>query len=213
MFNNKNCKKCNKTIKKDFDFCPYCGKALDDKNNWGMLGKSDLSENIKQENPLGGGFLNNMIGNAMRMLEKEMKKSMKDTKQMQPKTNLQLYINGKKINIGQQNNIQEKKKGQEQEKRIISKYFSKENIKRFSNMSKEELITHVRRLSDKIIYEIEMKDVNSINNVSIVQLESSIEIKAIGKEKSYYKIIQINLPIIDYYFSDDKLILELESKN
>ena len=46
MFKKKNCKKCKRDIKKAYDFCPYCGKASDEKNNWGMLGKNDFSERI-----------------------------------------------------------------------------------------------------------------------------------------------------------------------
>jgi len=214
MFKKKNCKKCNKTIKKSYDFCPYCGKPLDENNSWGMLGRNDFSEKIEQPQPLfGGGLLNNLIGNAMKIMEKEMQKGMKNIKPSQPKAKLQLFINGKKVNVGPPNQMQPPRKEKVERKRIPAKTFSKENSKKFSNLTKEEPVTHVRRLSDRIVYEIEMKDVKSISDISIVQLENSIEIKAIGKEKSYYKLIQISLPIVDYYFSEDKLILELDSKN
>ena len=180
-------------------------------NNWGILGKNDFAEKIEQPSPFGGGLLNNLLGSAMKMVEQEMQKNMKNMGQTKPKTNLQLYINGKKINIGpttQQKKVPTKK----ETKKIIHKSFSKDNAKKFSNLPKEEPKTNVKRLSDRIIYEIEMKDVKSINDISIIQLENSIEIKAIGKGNSYYKTIPINLPIIDYYFEENKLILELEPR-
>ena len=63
MFKPKKCPSCTKSIKDSFDFCPYCGKSLDNKNTWGMLGKNDAE--IKQEQGpnsllggMGGGMLN-----------------------------------------------------------------------------------------------------------------------------------------------------------
>ena len=99
MTKEKNCKKCRKSIKKSFDFCPYCGKATYDEKDWGMLGKDDFSEKVQQPAPFSGGFLNNIIGSAMKMMEQEMQKNMRDMKTVRPKTKLQLYVNGKKINL------------------------------------------------------------------------------------------------------------------
>src|SRR3989344_2839015 len=53
---------------------------------------------------------------------------------------------------------------------------------------------------------------NQIEEISIIQLENSLEIKAVTKGKAYYKIIPINLPVIDYELSEGKLVLELDSK-
>ena len=44
---------------------------------------------------------------------------------------------------------------------------------------------------------------------SIIKLESSIEIKAVSKENAYSKLIPINLPITNFNFSNEKLILEM----
>jgi len=210
------CSKCGKNIEKEFEFCPYCGARLDTNNSWGMLGKNDeiFNQNPFENSFFGGGILNKMIGNAMKMLEKEMKKMPKNQEgfQRMPRTNLQLYINGKKVNIGSQQPVKNKKSIKEQIKEIPSTYFSKENSKKFSNLEKETPKTNVRRLSDRIIYDIEMPEVKSRKDISIVRLENSIEIKAIGKNKAYYKVIQVGLPIIDYYLEKGKLILELGMK-
>lgn len=210
----KNCNKCGKNIEKDFEFCPYCGNTLDENNSWGILGQNDhqIRENPFENSFFGGGILNKMLGNAMKMLEKELQKNSKET-QIMPKTNLQLYINGKKINIGvQPKKIIKKPQVKNQIKEIPSNYFSKEDLKKFSNLKKEDPKTSVRRLSDRIIYNIEMPDVKSVKDISIVALENSIEIKAIGKNKAYYKVIKIGLPILDYYLDKEKLILELGMK-
>jgi hypothetical protein len=211
----KSCSKCGRKIKENFDFCPYCGNPLDTNNNWGMLGKNDhsLEQNPLNNSLFSGGIFNKMLGNAMKLLEKELQKEGRDPQAI-PRTKVQLYINGKRVNIQpKQRKITKKPRTKKQIKQVPSKYFSKENSKKFSNLPREAPKTSVRRLSDRIIYDIEMSEVKSIKNISIVRLENSIEIKAIGKNKAYYKIIKISLPIIDYYLSKGKLILELAIKN
>ena len=206
----KTCPKCGKNIEKNFEFCPYCGKSLDDNNSWGILGKNDDVFEKDQFPGFGGGIFNKMIGNAMKMLERELKKGKRES-QVTPKTKVQLYINGKKVNLGtpKQTKI---KRTIKKIKGKPSTYLSKENQKRFTNLPREEPKTNVRRLSDRIIYDIEMPDVKSVKDVSIVNFENSIEIRAIGKNKAYYKVIKISLPIIDYYLDKGKLILELGMK-
>lgn len=46
-----------------------------------------------------------------------------------------------------------------------------------------------------------------------MQLEKSIELKALSKKKAYKKVIQIDFPIQGYKLSKEKLILELGVKN
>ena len=45
-----------------------------------------------------------------------------------------------------------------------------------------------------------------------IEAINSIEIKAVGKKQVYFKLLPINLPIIDYRLSEEKLILELQAK-
>ena len=90
---------------------------------------------------------------------------------------------------------------------------SNKNLKRISTLPKEEPSTKIRRLANKVIYEINLPEVKSINDVSILRLENSIEIKALAKNKAYFKSIPINLPIINYILSEGKLVLEFEIKN
>ena len=214
MFKKKNCEKCGKELKKEFEFCPYCGNPSDSDNSWGMLGKNDVNNFDMPGFGIGGNIFNKMIGNAMRMIENEMQKGGKDAEMPMPKTKFQLYINGKKIPIDSGNvRIIKKQKKAPEKKQSLAKVFSNENQKKFTELDKCEPETRVRRLADRIIFEINMPGVKSAEDISIRNLENSIEIKAIAKEKAYYKIISISLPIIDYYLDKDILVLELESKN
>jgi HSP20 family molecular chaperone IbpA len=240
MFNKKSCPNCNKKVSKDYSFCPNCGmnfnspKKNSKKEDWGMLGKSDISN----EQPMpdifegfGGKMMNKMLTNAIRMMEKEMQKSMEMQKktsiqnQKNPgiKPNFELYINGKRVNPenikitqhplenSMQNTPQRTIQKESSKKTPKNIAFSQENKNTFSKLEKKEPKTSIRRLSNRIIYEIEVPGVESIEHVSIHQLENSIEIKAIGKKTGYEKIIPIGFPISSYELSDGKLILELKA--
>jgi hypothetical protein len=240
MFNKKSCPNCNRKVSKDYVFCPNCGspiKKMQKKEDWGMLGKEDILEEPAFPSlftGFGGKMMNKMLNNAMKMMEKEMQKNIEMQKKMPSqkqsgiKTNFELYINGKRVNpenikitqhplnhpiqnaISQ--NSQQKTVQREYSKRNAKNInFSQKNKNAFSKLERKEPKTSIRRLSNKIIYEIDVPDVESIENVSINQLENSIEIKAIGKKTGYEKIIPINFPISSYQLSEGKLILELKA--
>jgi len=224
MFKKKSCKYCNNKINSKDSFCPSCGNPLKNKSNskdWGMLGKDDFVN--QPQNPMDslfGGFngtmLNKMLGSAMKMLEKEMKKeTVKQQKNPDMKTNFKLSINGKEVDLGQNNFMEQPNTITPKKpiKEIKPIRFTKEKQQKFVKLKKLEPETHIRRLSNKVIYEIKLPTVQSIKDVSISRLESSIEIKAIAKTKAFHKLIPISLPITNYNFSKGKLILELEVKN
>jgi len=203
MFNKRYCKNCREKVSTKYRFCPSCGSEIKNykEEDWGMLGREDVFGEESVASPFFTGFsgkiLNNMLGSALKMLEKEMKNAEKT-----PKSNFRLMINGKEIQIGQQKKSQEVKK-------ISRREFGKEQLKKISELPKKEPKTILKRLGDKIIYEIEMPEVKSLNDVLINNLENSIEIKAIGEKLIYSKIIPINMPVINQELSQGKLILEL----
>jgi len=209
----KKCKKCGEKVNSKHRFCSNCGTHLKkaSQEDWGMLGKNDFQEQDPLSNSLLDGFtgnmFNKMIGSAMKMLEKEMKKEM-SRENMQPKTNVRLMINGKEIDL---KNVNQPKKIEKKEKLLDD--FSKKSLKRFSELPKKEPKTNVKRFSNTVIYEINIPGVKSLEDLSIVKLENSIEIKAVAKDKAYFKLIPVNLPILDYELERGKLILELEAKN
>lgn len=220
MFNNRKCKRCGKKIGKKDNFCSSCGVPLgerDKKEDWGMLGKSDSFDENTTNPPtpgLGGKMLNNMLSGAIKMLEKEMQREMKDMEKKKSQENPQnqgpnfkLKINGQEVDV---NKPQEtKKKPAKQEKQAI-KEFSKDQLKKYTKLPKNEPQAELKRFGNKVVYEINIPDVKSSNDIIMNKLESSIEIKAVGKNKAYSKRIPVNMPVTKQTLSNGKLILELE---
>ena len=216
MFKKKLCKNCGNKINNSYDFCPYCGNSFSENpKDWGMLGKTDTINEFEQfSNSLfggiGGKIIGGMLGKTLKMLEHEIQKEMK-TQNNNPKTNFELIINGKRINPKEIKISQQKQIVKEQKKVLPN--ISNESLKKISGLPKKEPLTNIRRLADRVIYEINIPGVNSINDISIIKLESSIEIKAIADKKAYFKVIPISLPIINYNFLEGKLVLELGIRN
>ncbi len=203
MFNKRYCKRCREKVSSKYRFCPSCGAEIKEyrEEDWGMLGREDLVEE-EIMNPFlagfGGGMFSSLLGNTFKMLEKEMKNLEKSSN-----SNFRLMINGKEIQINRQKNPKEPVK------KIQKREFGKEQLKKISELPKKEPKTSLKRFGDKIIYEIEMPEVKSLNDVFINNLENGIEIKAIGESEIYSKTIPINMPIINQELSNGKLILEL----
>ncbi|MBU0958492.1 MAG: zinc ribbon domain-containing protein [Nanoarchaeota archaeon] len=222
MFNKKKCRKCGEKLNKSFDYCPSCGLKIGEEEDWGMLGKNDF---VPEQDPfsqlfsggMGGKMFNRMLSGAMKMIEREMQKNMKEAKSIEKqvplKTNFELYVNGKRISP---ENIKITRKIPTQDKPSVKKMpkntWDNDTIKRFSDLPKKEPKTNVRRLSNKVIYELEVPGVKEAKDISIVKLENSIEIKAISEKHAYKKLIAIDLPISKYVLEKGKLILELGVK-
>jgi hypothetical protein len=208
MFKKK-CPKCNDKINSKFNFCPNCGNKMISNKDWGMIGRNDVQE--QSEPPMmggfGGGMLNKMIGSAMKMIEREMKEIDK-SQDRNPRSNFKLMVNGKEVKF---NPPQEKPK--EEKREVRTNDLNSEQLGKFSKLPRKEPETTLKRLGDKIVYELNMPEVKSTKDVFITRLETSMEIRAIGKKNSYFKIIPINFPIINQEISNGKLILELEPRN
>lgn len=229
MFSKK-CSKCKNKISKAYDFCPYCRNNLssqNDKEDYGFLGKNDFIE--RELFPeLDNSFMDKMLNNAFKMAEKMLEKQMKvmseemmenQSKPRMPNNisnipgnvDVQFFVNGKRVFPQIPNQIQEQRQTihSEQIRPIKAKKISEEKAEKFSKLPKKEPKSRVRRLSGKIIYELEVPGVKDINDVLVNQLENSIEIKALGKDKVYSKTLNINLPVLNYKLDDDNLVIEL----
>jgi hypothetical protein len=225
MFKKKVCKECGKKINGGKNFCPNCGNSLNSEKkikNFGLLGKNDL-ENLSSEIKLPGG-LGMLFNSLMKNLDKQFKEmDLNDEKNFIDKNNakkqgisISILTSGNmppKIKINQFGNKQEKAKIQKNEKNFQSNNFSKANLEKLSKFPREEPLVEMKRFSNKIIYEIKIPEVTSIKDISIIKLENSIEIKAIAKDKVYFKLIQINLPILDCNLLEGNLILEFDTNN
>lgn len=205
MFSKK-CPRCARKLKKEFDFCPYCGldfrpeKFQEKQKDYGMLGEDDR---IMPEfnSMMGNPMLNSLLKNAMKMLNKELEKPGANGigNRLNKGMNFQISINGKKLNL------------EPEKKAEIKNQLSDADARKLAKLPKKEAKTEVRRMSNRVIYEIELPGVKSMKEVIINKLENSMEIKAFSSTKAYFKRIPVNLPLVNYILENEILILEFKA--
>jgi|TARA_B100001971_G_C18218242_1_gene555334 hypothetical protein len=237
MFGSK-CSTCNTRIKKDFEFCPSCGSNLNssfEKEDYGFLGKDDSVEKSLQESfpSFADSFIDKMFNTAMKMLESQMKSLNEEVARnpnhpMNPNNkrhrqnlpndlNIQFFVNGKKILNNQQNqNNRFNQNNQAQQAQInqirIDPRVFTNKLKNSSKLQKKEPQSKLKRISNKIIYELHIPGVKSVEDILINQLENSIEIKALSNKNLYSKSLNLNLPILRYKLKNDFLTIELQGQ-
>lgn len=231
----KRCTKCEMKFNKSFDFCPYCGFQSNEKEDYGLLGKNDDIANLgnsfgnlgmpnKKLGNFTGSFMEKMLGSAFKMLEKEMRNLEREEGNIQNipniqdnhpmKTNFQLYINGKRVNIPEF--TQRLGRNMPQQKKEIRKEklpeISDETLKKASKLPRKEAKTKLTRFKDKLVYELNTPGLDSVNNVLINKLESSIEIKAYTDKAVFFKNLPIKFPLMKYSINPEEGKLFLEFK-
>lgn len=213
MFKNIKCPKCGKTTKEKNSFCPSCGTNLkkNSQKDYGLLGQDDFPEAPKKLNeiqlPAGLGIIFNSL---MKNLDKQLR-AMNEEFEESPSTKPKKRGISISISTGIPKEFNPKSQIPEATNKVAHS-FSIEKQKQIRNLKKLEPKTEIRRLSDRLIYDLEMPGVKTLEDVSITNLENSIEIKAIAKKEYYYKIIEINFPIIDYSLNNEILTLELSTR-
>lgn len=202
MFREK-CNHCGKSVKKDYDFCPHCGfnlaKAREERE-YGLLGKEDIENSerrFEQSFRISGGINIGEIFNTVNSLMNELTRNLDGNEG---------FPRGININLSCKKPTSPIKESPK--KSIGFSGFSDEKIKEYSKLPKTEPKTDIRRLSKKMLYELEMPDVKGINDIMVSKLENSVEIRAVGKKMAYFKIIPLELELLKYDFEDGKLILE-----
>jgi len=208
MFKKK-CKACGEKIEKKFKYCPYCGASIKEEENKRRYGFLGINDDISPDLKLPFGF-QGIFSKLIRELDKQIKSLVdEDIKERS-------FKRGIKINISSLNGKPIVKLNEMGEKipirKVAKQILDKEKLKKFIQLPKKEAETNVRRLSNKIVYEIYLPGVNSLKDIIINKLENSIEIKALSKDKVYFKTIP-NLPLIKYGLKKEKLILELKPKS
>lgn len=236
MFNKKSCHRCKKKINTSFEYCPHCGFYLEDKEkereDYGLLGKNDIN-NFANELKLPLGFntifkklmsemnkqfseLDNGFGNERKVNRIDEKKPI--IKNGGISINISSGAGTPIIKVRSFGNMPEFKemhkqiKGENKKEITKSKVFSRideEKIRELSKLPRQEAVSKVRRLSGKVVYEIDLPEVKSDEDIIINQLENSIEIKAFAKDKAYFKFLPVSLPLLKYKLDEGKLILEL----
>lgn len=211
MFGKK-CPACSRKISRDFDFCPYCGKSVNSES-YGLLGKDDSMTQAPAKDPfesmLNSSMFSKMFSSTVKMLEKELAKEMGSFKKeaSMPRSQFELYINGKKVDLG---NNSSKAAAQETAKRIPSP--SQEILQKAVKLPRKEAETELKRLGNKITYELKVPGINSLDRILVTKLEDSIEVKAFADNCVYIKAIPVKLVLTRYYLKNESLFLEFQGK-
>lgn len=205
MFGSEKCPKCNSKVKEKFDFCPYCACDLrdpeKDMKDFGLLGKDNKVEGYPL---IGGGsmgfsdkMINSLINGLIKAIDREVNGNVKDDS-----THVESFPNGIRIQFGP--------KPKQTPKREFKNpnSITEEQVKKMSGLPRAEAKTSVRRMSDKVIYELKAPGIESVRDVFVSRLESGYEVKAIGKKKVYINSIPVNLPLRGYKVDNDGLVVE-----
>jgi len=233
MFSKK-CPKCARKVKTDFDFCPFCGldfridKRMKREEDYGFLGKEDAFESKMPNMNMGIPFgFNNLFNSLLKEVDSQFRELDKETakESSQKKRINNLNESGISISIssatGKKPEIKinafgpefsNLKQKQTREIKPEKLNISEEQARTISKLPKKEAKTSVRRMSNKIIYEITLPGINNLKDILINKLESSTEIRAFTKDTAYFKILPVNFPITHYSLEKDKLIIEFSQR-
>jgi len=214
FFSKKNktikCTTCKSKVEDKFNFCPYCSSNLSDPEkdaqDFGLLGKADaVQAPIANNLNLTDKIFEQLMNSAMKMLANELNSQ-------GAKPEIRSLPNGIKIRIGAMPNnqiIQEKK---QKKQSIFEKQITVKQMEKMSNLPRAEAKSKIRRLSDKVIFELAAPGVESVEDIFFSKIESGYEIKAIGKNKVYTNSIPTNLPLKQFSISEDKVFIEFLTK-
>lgn len=202
------CETCYASVSKKYSFCPYCGESMLDEEmelkEFGMLGRTDnVEENFferdaQERNGFTDKIFSSLISSLMKNLEKQLKDmDVNDMNEIQ---------NGISIKIGPQAQVNKKEKSAAKQTKQISEV----QLKKMHTLPREAAKTSIRRLSDKVIYELSTPGVQSSQDIFVSKLENGYEIKAIGNAHIYVNTLPINLPLKSLSLAEDKLLIEFK---
>ena len=222
----KTCGRCGSKSSARYEFCPYCGSVLDEsakkEREADNLFDSDFSDFLTPKMNMGFPInsLFKALDSQMKALDKEMPRGF-DEKQNPIRNGISISISStggqpvikvRNLGQGQGGEMHAVQRNIEREKPMRKINLSEKEAERISRLPKEEPGTSVRRLSNKVIYEIDLPGVKE-NDIIINRLQNSIEIKAFTKDKAFFKLIPVALPLLKYYMDKEKLVLELKPEN
>lgn len=88
---------------------------------------------------------------------------------------------------------------------------SEKRAHEFSKLPRHEPETKIRRMADKLVYEISLPGVRDEKDIAINKLQNSIEVKAFSKDKAYFKLIPLAFPLKSWKLDKERLVLELKT--
>lgn len=209
------CEVCGSNVDKNWEFCPKCGNKMRKELPMVSFGLEDIFE---------------QFGKEFEKMEKDMRGREKDFSLIdmrdiplpkgdgakgftikivskggeKPKVDVQTFGDIKKEPIEQAVSKQLGFPSGERKIPLVSRIIPpKQKVT-------EEPKAKITQLPGKVLVELDLPGVKSLNDVEIKELEESAEIKAIAKDKVYFKIITLppELALINKELKDGKLTLE-----
>src|SRR3989344_9010760 len=212
------CRVCSSKVSSDFAFCPHCGSVLneepkEDDKDYGLLGKDDSLSSLEksfQGNNFGitDKIVSSIFNSLVKSLDKQFKDVDKQSARDMGRAEIKSFPTGIRIKISPATQSKPKQKAQKT-KRVITP----EQMEKMTSLPRSEAKANVRRLSDKVIYELTTPGVESTDDVFVSKLENGYEIKAIGNKKVYFKSLPVNLPIRGFSIGKNKLLVEFKTEN
>ena len=196
------CPSCEVAIESKFSFCPHCGEDLvdpeEEMQTYGMLGRADAAPARAHQKPgFGEEVAEQLIGTLMNSMVRSLTAQFKEGNNSQVKR----LPNGIQIQMGPGAKRQSPAKQQQ-------KTITEHQVKKMASLPRTEAKANIRRLSDKIVYELAALGITSPDDVFFSKTESGYEVKAIGKTKVYVNNLPINLPLRGYAIHDKGLSVE-----
>lgn len=193
--NKSACPHCNNKVSSSYTFCPYCGSQImskeQEEDQFGLIGRTD-AQSKAQPQDMFAQLMQNMLKNI-------------NLSGMMDNAEVKNMPNGFKIKIGLPGQAPKKKISQPKVKSL-----TEEQALRMADMPRAMAKTNIKRLSDKVVYELAAQGIQSTQDVFVSKLESGYEIKAIGKNKVYVNSLPINLPLKSYSIGEKGITLEFD---
>jgi len=205
MFKKK-CPHCTKKIERKFHFCPWCGysfKKQRSEEDFGMLGQNDeVEQQVANEIKLPFG-MNGIFNGLIKQIEKELA----GMENSQAPKGFKIQISAGKPKI---QNLSKHPVRNTIRTIAVEEVNEAEKARRME-LERVEAKSHIRRLPEGIIYEIDAPGVKSVKDVVITQLEESMEVKVYTAKRCYVKSIPLKLNIVDFSVKPNKVLLRLQN--
>ena len=198
----RKCPACDRKIERKFSYCPYCGvgfKVRQEREDFGMLGRMDSGDRVNVEEKLPFG-MDKIMGSLISQLERQMGDV--NFGEGMPK-GINIRVARSPMQNGQ---IVQRVPVKKVEVPVVSD----EEADRRAELPKVEVEAKIRRLADRIIYEIDAPGVGSRADVVVTELATGLEIKAYSRDRCYMKFIPLKVELIGYSVKPNKVFVELK---
>ncbi len=210
----KKCENCGSKSDGNSSFCPRCGNSFIDtrkeREDFGLLGRND-SDDEEEMSIQGFGVMDKLVSSMFNSLMKNFNKQFKNQfEELADLDDIQVRASpdGRRIEIFGLLTGPNAKRRRAQPVKTEKRQIAEEQLKRMTSLPRATAKTSVKRLGDRIVYELATPGVTSPQDVFVCKLESGYEIKAIGDKKVYVNSVPINLPLKKYSILNNKLMVE-----